>query len=406
MKMTKRVFITAVILLVVFFSYATYWAVKNLTLPGASNGENSSYGSQTVLGKITAITEEGQITLTDHPQLYQVMNVTVEKGDYAGQTFSVTYGKTQVRSDETRFKVGDQVYIMIGQGPDGSLKATYTDFDRTGVLLLLLLVFVLAVLAMGRWKGFGSLVSLCFSMFIILAYIIPHVLAGDDPVQVSLIGSGILLGVSLYMTYGWNLKTHASVISMVITLLITGLLTALFVDMAHLTGYGDENALYLIQLSSVQINPQGLLLGGMIIGTLGILDDLVTSQSAAVVEIHGANPTLNFKQTFLRAIHIGQDHVAATVNTLVLSYTGASLPLLLVFTLAQGSFQYLVNTEMLAEEIVRTLVGSLGLVAAVPISTLAATFIITKQDSLNRLGPWRTLLGPETSDSAEGHHVH
>jgi uncharacterized membrane protein len=406
MKMTKRVFITAVILLVVFFSYATYWAVKNLTLPGASNGENSSYGSQTVLGKITAITEEGQITLTDHPQLYQVMNVTVEKGDYAGQTFSVTYGKTQVRSDETRFKVGDQVYIMIGQGPDGSLKATYTDFDRTGVLLLLLLVFVLAVLAMGRWKGFGSLVSLCFSMFIILAYIIPHVLAGDDPVQVSLIGSGILLGVSLYMTYGWNLKTHASVISMVITLLITGLLTALFVDMAHLTGYGDENALYLIQLSSVQINPQGLLLGGMIIGTLGILDDLVTSQSAAVVEIHGANPTLNFKQTFLRAIHIGQDHVAATVNTLVLSYTGASLPLLLVFTLAQGSFQYLVNTEMLAEEIVRTLVGSLGLVAAVPISTLVATLIITKQNSLNRLGPWRTLLGPETSDSAEGHHVH
>ncbi|NMC84386.1 MAG: YibE/F family protein [Anaerolineaceae bacterium] len=406
MKMTKRVFITAVILLVVFFSYATYWAVKNLTLPGASSGENSTYGSQTVLGKITAITEEGQITLTDHPQLYQVMNVTVEKGDYAGQTFSVTYGKTQVRSDETRFKVGDQVYIMIGQGPDGSLKATYTDFDRTGVLLLLLFVFVLAVLAMGRWKGFGSLVSLCFSMFIILAYIIPHVLAGDDPVQVSLIGSGILLGVSLYMTYGWNLKTHASVISMVITLLITGLLTALFVDMAHLTGYGDENALYLIQLSSVQINPQGLLLGGMIIGTLGILDDLVTSQSAAVVEIHGANPTLNFKQTFLRAIHIGQDHVAATVNTLVLSYTGASLPLLLVFTLAQGSFQYLVNTEMLAEEIVRTLVGSLGLVAAVPISTLVATFIITKQDSLNRLGPWRTLLGPETSDSAEGHHVH
>lgn len=406
MKMTKRVFITAVILLVVFFSYATYWAVKNLTLPGASSGENSTYGSQTVLGKITAITEEGQITLTDHPQLYQVMNVTVEKGDYAGQTFSVTYGKNQVRSDETRFKVGDQVYIMIGQGPDGSLKATYTDFDRTGVLLLLLLVFVLAVLAMGRWKGFGSLVSLCFSMFIILAYIIPHVLTGDDPVQVSLIGSGILLGVSLYMTYGWNLKTHASVISMVITLLITGLLTALFVDMAHLTGYGDENALYLIQLSSVQINPQGLLLGGMIIGTLGILDDLVTSQSAAVVEIHGANPTLNFKQTFLRAIHIGQDHVAATVNTLVLSYTGASLPLLLVFTLAQGSFQYLVNTEMLAEEIVRTLVGSLGLVAAVPISTLVATFIITKQDSLNRLGPWRTLLGPETSDSAEGHHVH
>jgi uncharacterized membrane protein len=156
----------------------------------------------------------------------------------------------------------------------------------------------------------------------------------------------------------------------------------------------------------VQINVQGLLLGGMIIGTLGILDDLVTSQSAAVVEIHGANPALGFKQTFLRAIHIGQDHVAATVNTLVLTYTGASLPLLLVFTLANGSFRYLLNTEMLAEEIVRTLVGSLGLVAAVPISTLIATFIITKQERLNRLGEWRALLGPETSDKAEGQDVH
>jgi uncharacterized membrane protein len=242
-------------------------------------------------------------------------------------------------------------------------------------------------------------------MFIILAYIIPHVLAGDNPITVSLIGSGILLGVSLYLTYGWNLKTHASVLSMILALLITGLLSILFVDLAHLTGYGDENALYLIQLSSVQINAQGLLLGGMIIGTLGILDDLVTSQSAAVVEIHGANPALGFKQTYLRAMHIGQDHVAATVNTLVLSYTGAALPLLLVFTLANGSYQYLLNSEMLAEEIVRTLVGSIGLVAAVPISTLIATLIIVNQERLNRLGEWRVLLGPETSDHPEGEHV-
>lgn len=406
MKMTKRVFIIAVLLLVVFFGFATYWALQNISLPKTSSSNQSTLGSGTELAQVIAIMEEGQITLGDHSQLYQVMTVKVLQGDYTGQQFSVTYGKNQIRSDNTRFVVGNKIYVMIGQGTDGTLRADYTDYDRSGVLLLLLIVFILAVLAMGRWKGLGSLASLCISMFIILTYIIPHVLAGDDPVTVSLIGSGILLGISLYLTYGWNLKTHASVLSMVLTLLITGGLTALFVDLAHLTGYGDENALFLIQLSSVQINVQGLLLGGMIIGTLGILDDLVTSQSAAVVEIHGANPALGFKQTFLRAIHIGQDHVAATVNTLVLTYTGASLPLLLVFTLANGSFRYLLNTEMLAEEIVRTLVGSLGLVAAVPISTLIATFIITKQERLNRLGEWRVLLGPETSDKAEGQDVH
>lgn len=406
MKMTVRVFVTAVIFLVIFFALATFWAVKNITLPKpAETANQNTYGSGTVLAQVEAITDEGQITLATQPQLYQTMTVKVLEGAYKGQEFSVTYGKDQVRSDNFRFNLGDKIYILVGQGPDGTLHANYTDYDRSTVLLILLVVFMLAVLAMGRWKGLGSLVSLVISMFIILTYIIPHVLAGDDPVTVSLIGSGILLGLSLYLTYGWNLKTHASVISMVMALLITGGLTALFVNLAHLTGYGDENALYLIQLSSVQINVQGLLLGGMIIGTLGILDDLVTSQSAAVVEIHGANPTLGFRQTFLRAIHIGQDHVAATVNTLVLTYTGASLPLLLVFTLANGSFSSLINAEMLAEEIVRTLVGSLGLVAAVPISTLVATLIIVNQEKLKRLGEWRVLLGPETSDRPEGEVV-
>ena len=128
--------------------------------------------------------------------------------------------------------------------------------------------------------------------------------------------------------------------------------------------------MFLMQFSSVQIDPRGLLLGGMIIGSLGVLDDLVTSQSAAVVEIHDANPALGFRRVFEKAMRIGQDHVAATVNTLVLAYTGASLPLLLMFTLAQGSYGYLLNSEYIAEEVVRTLVGSLALMAAVPISTL------------------------------------
>jgi uncharacterized membrane protein len=260
---------------------------------------------------------------------------------------------------------------------------------------------VLSILIMGRWKGLGSLVALAISMFMIVEYIIPHILSGEDPVKVSLIGSVILLGLTLYLTYGWNLKTHASVLSMMLSLLLTGGLSLLFVYLTRLTGYGDENALYLMQASSIQIDPRGLLLGGMIIGALGVLDDLVTSQSAAVVEIHDANPALGFQTTFRKAMRIGQDHVAATVNTLVLAYTGASLPLLLIFTLGNGSYSYFINSEFLAEEIVRTLVGSLGLIAAVPISTLIATAMIVNQD---RFGEWRPLLGPETSD--ETGHAH
>ncbi|MCX6068804.1 MAG: YibE/F family protein [Chloroflexi bacterium] len=238
-------------------------------------------------------------------------------------------------------------------------------------------------------------------MLVIVGYIIPHILMGEDPLQVSLIGSALLLGTTLYMTYGWNLKTHASVLSMILALVLTGALTVLFVSLTRLNGYGDENALFLIQASSIKINLRGLLLGGMIIGALGVLDDLVTSQSAAVFEIYDANPALGFRRIYQKAMHIGEDHVAATVNTLVLAYTGASLPLLLLFALGSSNYGFLLNVEFMAEEVVRTLVGSLGLMAAVPMASLIATAFALYAD---RLGEWRALLGPETGGEATHHH--
>lgn len=408
-KLTLKVFIVAAVVLLVLSILSAYWVATNLTFARIPVSDvQQTLGSQTVLARVSAITDAGQITLGDHTQNYQTLDIEILQGKSKGLHFSMDYGKVQLRSDDFNFKVGDRIYVTQGTAPDGTVRVYYADFDRSKALIILALVFLLSILVMGRWKGLGSLVSLGISMFMIISYIIPHILAGDDPVRVSIIGSVILMAVTLYLTYGWNLKTHSSVLSMGLSLLLTGGLAALFVTFSRLNGYGDENALYLIQLSSVQINPQGLLLGGIIIGTLGVLDDLVTSQSAAVVEIHNANPNLNFFETFKRAINIGQDHVAATVNTLVLSYTGASLPLLLVFTLGNGGYQYLFNSEILAEEIVRTLVGSIGLVAAVPISTLIATLIIVNQHRLDRLGEWRVLLGAgtESEGGEEWHHHH
>ena len=370
--------------------------------PQFSGSAGATLGSQTVLAKITQIVDEGQINLNGRNQLYQVMQVEVLEGDYKGIPFQIDYGKRQVRNDNFRFATGDEVYVEVDKTPNNVLQAYYVDYVRSKPLLILLIAFIVSMLIMGRWKGLGSLVSLGVSMMMIIGYVIPHILAGEDPVKVSLIGSVILLAATLYLTYGWNLKTHASVASIMVSLLITGALSVFFVYLTRLTGYGDENATYLMQFSSVPIDPRGLLLGGMIIGSLGVLDDLVTSQSAAVVEIHDANPSLGFRRTLQKAMRIGQDHVAATVNTLVLAYTGAALPLLLIFTLGNGSYSYFINSEFLAEEIVRTLVGSLGLIAAVPISTFLATVIILYQE---RFGRWRPLLGPETGDEIERGHA-
>jgi uncharacterized membrane protein len=243
---------------------------------------------------------------------------------------------------------------------------------------------------------------MAFSLMIIIGFIIPHILAGEDPLWVSIIGSIILLAVTLYLTYGWTLKTHAAVLSMVFVLLITGTLAGLSVVFTRLTGSGDENALFLMQMLNTQINLRGLLLGGMIIGALGVLDDLVTTQASAVFELHHANPALGFSELFRSAMRIGQDHVAATVNTLVLAYAGASLPMLLMFSLGRGDYGYLVNFEFVAEEIVRTLVGSLGLVTAVPLTTAIAIGFALRADSLEK---WDQILGPE--GSGDGHnHAH
>ncbi len=404
MKKVPVSYLIAAAIIILSFSVLLIFGIPYFFQPPQfSSSMGATFGSQTALARVKKITDEGQINLNGRNQLYQVMQVEILDGDYKGIPFEIDYGKRQLRNDNFRFAPGDEVYVQVDKTPNNALQAYYVDYVRTQPLLILLIAFVASILVMGRWKGLGSLVALGISMMMIIYYVIPHILAGEDPIKVSLIGSMILLGLTLYLTYGWNLKTHASVLSMIAALLLTGALSLLFVYLTRLTGYGDENALYLMQFSSVPIDPHGLLLGGMIIGALGVLDDLVTSQSAAVVEIHDANPSLGFRRTLEKAMRIGQDHVAATVNTLVLAYTGASLPLLLIFTLGRGSYSYFINSEFLAEEIVRTLVGSLGLIAAVPISTLVASVLILYQE---RLGRWRVLLGPETSDELEHSHAH
>jgi uncharacterized membrane protein len=362
---------------------------NNVKIPG--NGF-STMGSDTVRAEVAQILEEGEIDMGGHTQKYQVARVNILEGQYAGIPMEIDYGKRQVRSDDYDLTVGDKVMVSISKTPQNVVNAYFVDYVRTTPMLWLAGIFAVAIILISRWKGVGALVSMAFSLYVIIGYIIPHILIGEDPLRVSIIGSAILLGVTLYLTYGWTLKTHAAVLSMILVLLLTGALSALFVVFAKLNGTGDENVMFLMQLMETPINMRGLLLGGMIIGALGVLDDLVTTQASAVFELHHANPNFGFRALYNSAMRIGQDHVAATVNTLVLAYAGASLPMLLLFSLARGDYGFLVNYSFIAEEIVRTLVGSLGLIAAVPLTTVIAILFAQRSESLGR---WEQVLGPE-----------
>ncbi|MDD2921544.1 MAG: YibE/F family protein [Anaerolineales bacterium] len=371
-----------------------YLTLSKVQLPG---GGFSTFGSDTVRAEVTRIIEEGNIEMGGRMQAYQIARVKILEGKYAGVEMEIDYGKRQIRSDEYSLAAGEKILVSISKTPENVVNAYFVDFVRAAPILWLAGIFALAIILISAWKGIRALLSMAFSLYVIIGYIIPHILIGEDPLRVSIIGSAILLGISLYLTYGWTLKTHASVLSMILVLLLTGALSALFVVFTKLNGTGDENVMFLIQMMETPINLRGLLLGGMIIGALGVLDDLVTTQSAAVFELRHANPNFGFRALYNSAMRIGQDHVAATVNTLVLAYAGASLPMMLMFSLGHGDYGYIVNFSFIAEEIVRTLVGSLGLIAAVPLTTVIAIFFAQRADSLAR---WENILGEE----GEGHH--
>jgi uncharacterized membrane protein len=380
---------------------AAVWLWPYFTQVDLPDVNMTTFGSETVRARVAEIIEEGEIDLGGTMQRYQVARVELLEGEYRGILMEMDYGRRGLLSNAVYLQAGDDVLVTIGSRPDGVLTVYFVDFVRSDSLLWLVAIFVVVILAISRWKGLRSLLSMVFSLVVIIGYIIPHILAGEDPLRVSIIGSVIILGVTLYLTYGWNLKTHAAVLSMFLVLLITGTLATLSVSFTRLTGSGDENALFLLQMLNAQLNLRGLLLGGMIIGALGVLDDLVTTQASAVFELHHANDSLGFRGLFRAVMRIGQDHVAATVNTLVLAYAGAALPMLLMFSLGRGNYGLLVNFEFIAEEIVRAMVGSLGLITAVPLTTAIAILFALRSDSLAK---WQQILGPETSGEAHSHY--
>ncbi len=355
-----------------------------------------TFGADVVRAEVRAILEEGEITLGDVTQPYQVLLLRIAEGPLEGQLVEIDYGKRQLLPSPIQIQKGDILLINANAMPNGQVNAYFVDFVRTRPLLILLGTFVIFSILISGWKAVRSMIGLAGSMLVITGYILPQILAGRDPVLVSITGAFFLLAFTIYITYGWTLKSHAAVAGTLLALILTGVLAAYFIELTRLTGFGNEDALFLVQTSEIRLNLRGLVLGGMLIGALGVLDDLVITQSSAVFEIahaardQGARP--GFQALFRTAMRIGRDHVAATVNTLVLAYAGAALPSLLLLSLNGAQAGYLVNFEFLTEEIVRTLVGSLGLMSAVPLSTLIASLLAVYHDQLGPLARW---LGPE-----------
>ncbi len=216
------------------------------------------------------------------------------------------------------------------------------------------------------------------SFAILFIFVLPQIQAGKDPVLIAILASIIIIPVTFYMSHGFEKKITVSVIATFIALVITGLLSSFFVDLTHLSGTASEESMFLQMSNGIQYNLKGLLLAGIIIGTLGVMDDITVSQTAIVYQLHDLKNDLPFSELFKRSIQIGKDHIASMINTLVLVYTGASMPLLLLFMNNPRPFDEILNFELITTEIVRTLVGSIGLILAVPITTYLACYFVKR----------------------------
>jgi uncharacterized membrane protein len=269
---------------------------------------------------------------------------------------------------------GDRVVLgFTADAPPGS-QYYLADFQRETPLVLLAALFVAAVIVLGRVKGFRALVGLGFTMVLLVTFLIPAVLEGANPVAVAVVAASAILLVNLYLAHGPTVATTTAVVGTLASMALIGVLAVTFVGATHLTGMASEEASFL-QAASGRVNLEGLLLGGIIIGSLGVLDDVTVTQASAVWELHAANPALGPAGLYRSALRIGRDHVASTVNTLVLAYAGASLPLLILLAEADRRMADVLTGEVVAAEIVRTLVGSVGLVASVPITTALAAVV-------------------------------
>lgn len=316
---------------------------------------------------ITQIIEEKEIVVMDREQLYQKLELELSTPDH--KKIIIENGN-QPMASIIKYAVNDRVLVNLITGPEGE-EYVITDFVRKDSLILLSIIFVIFLILVAKWKGVSSLLGMIFTFFIVFTFVLPRLLIGNNPILIAVGASLVIIPVSFYLAHGFNKKTTIAIISSIISLIITAALASIFTQIGHLTGLSSEEA-GMLSIDQGNLNMKGILLAGIVIGTLGVLDDITISQAAIVDELATTAKLTKVKDLYSRSMVIGKDHITSMVNTLVLAYAGASLPLLLIFTNNPHPFSEIINYELIAEEIIRTLVGSIGLILAVPITTMIA----------------------------------
>ncbi len=362
----------------------------SLAFPTLVNAQVSQPETYFHRGKVTSIVKEERTEEGGYPAVHQQVIVKLTTKQEVNALYTLPLGSNDKRLLQPQTEV-----VIVEQKTDNDSLYFVTDIYRLPRLLIVFGLFILLIVVFSGFRGVTALAGLGFSIWLLLYYVVPSIAGGADPMTVSLISSVVIAGISLYLAHGFNRRTSISLASTLVTLVLAVIAAVSFVSLTKLFGLGSEESLELQYGAVNQLNLQGLLLAGIIIGALGVLDDITTAQTAAIEEIHRANPKLTFHDLYTRGMSVGREHITSLVNTLALAYAGASLPMLLLFTVYHQPLWVTLNSEFVVEEVVRTVVGSLALTLAVPITTLFAAYWYT-----------RVPLKPDTNARKSSAHSH
>lgn len=353
-----------------------FFAALLLPLGFASAQELHNDFQGTYHGKVIEVLSEEmrEIPGTDTGHLYQTIKAEVLDGPQEGKIITI-------ENDYLALDKGDKFYFNHNIYIDGREGYWVINVDRKDSLIVLAALFVLVIVVFGGWQGVRSLLALAGSFFAIFYILLPGLLHGWNPLLASfLVASGVLFA-AIFFTHGFNRESVVAYAGTMIAVLITGVLAILSVHGSDLSGFTSDESVYLNFNTQGTLDFTALLLGAIIIGVLGVLDDIAITQAAVVAELFDSNKEMTRREAYARALRVGREHVGALVNTLVLAYAGASLPLLMYFYLSPATIGSTINSELFATEIVRAIVGSIGLVLTVPIVTLLAVFYLKEYRS-------------------------
>lgn len=286
-----------------------------------------------VLGKVLSITDEGTEGWEGFEDAYQIVLVKIESGEGAGDVVTLEYRSSSIGFAQIALREGETLILVKTTDTEGQISYSILDKFRLPVIFALAIFFALLAIALGRWKGMMSLIGLGVSLAVLVGFVVPHIMAGENPVLISAMGSLMIAITSLFLAHGFTRRTLIAFLATILVLGFAFVLSYLVVLFAMLSGANSEEAVFL-QVGYLQtLDLRGLLLGGLVIGALGVLDDVTTAQVAAVEEIHRANRALDTRELYRRGISVGREHIASLVNTLALAYVGASFPLFLLFSM-------------------------------------------------------------------------